>query len=345
MYGREVQITRTTVSPAAAVLALAAALALAAVLAVAGLAAPAHAQGERASLAIPFKVTAPATQTGLDMDLRYFNPRDRNAKPPAITELAIHLPPGTRLDPTAVPVCRASDEEIQSRGRDACPPQTKVGTGTLDVYLGAPDDPQRTDLALHNGPGQLIEILLFEGSNTTAAFERLPIEGTTIRGKPAQVPPTGPPELRAAASRIVWDIPANGRYVVTPPSCPLDGLWRTTGEFKFADGGSTTVATAQACARVGGSPGGADRATRSVRVVAAPRTLVRGRRTPIRVRLVSQDPACVRGARVWVGRRSARTDARGRATVNALVRYRARPKVRAYTPCGRAYASLVARRR
>lgn len=331
---------RTTVALRAAALAHV----VLAVLALGAVAPPAHAQGERAALAIPFKATAPATPTGLNMDLRYFNPRDRNAKPPAISELAIHLPAGTRLDPTALPVCRASDEEIQSRGRDACPPQTKVGTGTLDVYLGAPGDPQRTDLALHNGPGQLIEILLFEGTNTTAAFERLPIDGTTLRGKPAQVPPAGPPELRAAASRIVWDIPANGRYVVTPSSCPADGLWRTTGEFKFADGGSTTVATTQSCARGGGTPGGADRATRSVRVVAAPRRLVRGRRTAIRVRLVSRDPACVQGARVWVGRRSARTDVRGRARLNALVRFRARPKVRAYTPCGRAYATLVARR-
>ncbi|HEV2812980.1 MAG TPA: hypothetical protein VGW10_06990, partial [Solirubrobacteraceae bacterium] len=227
----------------------------AAVLAFALAATAAFAQGERAELSIPFKATTPGTETGLTMDLRYFHPEDREKKPPVIQELAVHLPRGARLDPSAVPVCDATNEEFQARGRDACPPETQVGDGKLWVYLGAPDDPQATDLALFNGPGQLIELLLFEGTNNTAALERLMIEDAVLRAKPAQVPPVGPPEQRAAASRIVWDIPARGRYLVTPPTC--DGTWTSVGEFAFGDGGSTRVESKQACERSrGAAPGG-----------------------------------------------------------------------------------------
>ncbi|MDQ3739454.1 MAG: hypothetical protein M3389_00795, partial [Actinomycetota bacterium] len=220
------------------------------------LAATAGAQeGPRAELSIPFKAATPATQTGLDMDLRYLNPENRDEKPPTITKLAIHLPEGTRIDPSAVAVCEASNEEIQARGRDACPPETLVGTGKLDVWLGGPGDPQTTDLALFNGPQQIIEVLLFEGTNNTAAIERLPVTGSTISGEPVQVPPGAPEDRRFSASRIVWDIPPNGGYLVTPPGC--DGTWTTVGEFSFADGGSTRVTSTQACERSdSGGPGG-----------------------------------------------------------------------------------------
>ncbi|HEX8083244.1 MAG TPA: hypothetical protein VF529_03075 [Solirubrobacteraceae bacterium] len=336
----------------------AAAAALSAAAALLAVAAPAFA-GERAALAMPFTATTPGTQTGLTMDLRYMNPDDPNAKPPTISKLAFFLPEGTRLDPTALPVCEASDQEIQARGRDACPAESLVGTGTLDVWLGAPGDPQRTDLALFNGPSQIIEILLFEGTNTTAAFERLFIEGAVIRANPAQVPPNAPPEDRAAASHIVWDIPAHGGYLVTPRAC--DGKWTVRGEFEFADGSRASTASDQACTR-GGSPprdpspprdtpgrGDAtpprgDASPRALRVFVSPTTIRRGRPSRVRVRLVSSDARCLRGT-VRVGRRVARTDARGRATLVALVRYLPRPQLRVATPCGTTQLRLRTRLR
>ena len=299
------------------------------------LAGPAAAQGSRAELSLAFKTATPAAQTGLDMDLRYLDPENREEKPPTIRKLAIHLPAGARIDPSAVPVCEATNEQIQARGRDACPKDSQIGDGKLDVWLGGPDDPRTTDLALFNGPEQIIEVLLFEGTSTTAALERLPVSGSTISGEPVQVPPGAPPDRRFSASRIVWDIPANGGYLVTPSTC--GGSWTTVGEFEFADDSTARAESTQACA-AGELP-----ATRSVRVEVAPATLVRGRPTSLRVRVHSEEPAC-RSGTVRVGRRAARAGEDGRATIVALVRWR-RPvaRVRVATPCGRARALLRVR--
>ena len=302
--------------------------------AIALLAAPAAgAAGERAELAVPFKATTPGTETGLNLLVRYLNPQDRDAKPPAVTKVVIRLPEGTRIDTTALPACEATNEEIQARGRDACPPASKIGAGKLKAYTGGPGDPMSTDLTLFNGPGQIVEVVTFEGTNTTAGIDRLTIEGSVLTGAPPFVP-GGPPDGRTAVSEIVWDVPAHGRYLVTPPGC--DGTWSTAGEFGFSDGGETTVAGTQPCtpARAGTTPA-------PLRVVATPRTLVRGRPTRVRVRLTSGDPACLRGATVRIGRRSARTDEDGRATLVALVRYLHRPSVRVATPaCGRVRTRL-----
>jgi hypothetical protein len=301
-------------------------------------AAPAAAAGERAELAVPFKETTAATPTGLNLLVRYLNPADRGAKPPAITKVVIRLPEGARIDTTAVPVCKATNEEIQARGRAACPPESKVGSGKLKAYTGSPGDPTTTDLTLFNGPGQLVEVVSVEGTDATAGIDRLTIDGNVLTGAPPFVP-GGPPDGRTAVSEIVWDIPANGRYLVTPPACA--GEWRTVGEFGFSDGGETRVESAQPC-----RPAAIPPAARSVRVTASPRGVVRGRPTRLSVRVLSSDPACLRGATVRVGRRAARTDASGRASIVALVRWR-RPvaQLRVASPeCGKARAELRVRR-
>jgi hypothetical protein len=314
----------------------------------------ANAQGEGAELSMPFEATTPGTESGLDMDLRYLNPENRDEKPPTIRKLALHLPAGTRLDPSAVPACEASNEEMQARGRDACPPESVVGGGTLEVYFGAPGDPQRTDLVLFNGPPGIIEVLFFEGTNSVAAIERLKVEGATISGEPAQVPPGAPPDQRVSASRIVWDIPARGRYLVTPATC--DGTWTTRGEFEFADDSSARASFTQPCSATGRPPAVRSGPTvppssapvdRSVRVTVSRRSVVRGRRTALRARVIASDASCLAGARVWVGRRSAPVGADGAARLVALVHWN-RPvaKLRVTTrACGMAHALLRVRAR
>lgn len=293
--------------------------------------------GARAELAMPFTAPPAATQTGLTMDLRYADAEDANAKPPTIEELRLHLPDGTRLDPAAVPYCHASDLEIQLRGRDACPSESLVGTGKLKVFLGAPGDPQTTDLALFNAPGQIIEVLLFEGTNTTAAIEHLFVEGSTIRANTAQVPAAAPPEHRFSASHIVWDIPAREGYLTTPPACPPDGLWRTRGDFRFADGSTATAVGAQPCAT-----GTAE----ALRVKVRPRVLVRGERTRVQVHVLHSQRACRAGAVARIGGRRAVTDASGRAGVMLTVRRRRAVDVRVGTrSCGTARTTLRTRAR
>jgi hypothetical protein len=217
----------------------------------AGLAAPAHAAGERAELAVPFTESRPGVPTGLALDVRYLNPENRDAKPPSITKVVLRLPEGTRLDTTALPVCEATDEEMRLLGRAACPPDSQVGAGTLEAFVGAPGDPQRTDVTLFNGRDELIEIVTFAGTNTTAGIDRLRIDGNVLTGNPPATP-GGPPDGRTNVGRITWDIPAHGRYLVTPPAC--DGAWRTVGEFGFADGGEATVVATQPCERPAPAP-------------------------------------------------------------------------------------------
>ncbi|HEV2814242.1 MAG TPA: hypothetical protein VGW10_13390, partial [Solirubrobacteraceae bacterium] len=98
----------------------------------------------------------------------------------------------------------------------------------------------------------------------------------------------------------------------------------------------------------GGGAGGGQRpqgsAPRMLSVRVSPTSIVRGRRSRMRVRVVTNSARCL-PATVRVGRRSARTDAQGRATLVALVRYLPRPRLRVHSRCGTTELRLRTRRR
>ena len=328
--------------------ALAASLALAA-------AGAAPAWGAEAALTTPFTTDRPQQSTGAVLHVRYGREEE---KPPALTAGAFDLPAGTVLDTTAVPACEATDEEFRARGRDACPPETKVGAGFLVAVTGTgpPGDPVHTDVTVFNGPGELIEVVTFKGTNAFAGLDRLSVDGRTLTAHP---PPTpgGPPDGRTTIREVRIELPArvgaDGRpYLRTPPSCPPDGQWRGEGRFAFADGSTATVPTAQPC-RAAAAPDARPlpatatppRARLGLRVLT--RRLVARRRSRVRVEVTSAVSGCRSGVVVRVGRRRTTTGPRGRGVLRVTVRRPGRVRGRAAKPgCGRSTAQLrVLRRR
>ncbi|HEX8647819.1 MAG TPA: hypothetical protein VF715_13040 [Thermoleophilaceae bacterium] len=294
----------------------------------------------RAELELGFTTEAPGAPAGVRIVIDYKNPDDPAAKPPALTGARIDLPAGTRIDNDAVPKCRASDAEIRSRGRDACPPETLVGTGRLVAItgFGPPADPVDGEVVAFNGEREIVEVVLVRGTDQAAGFDRIGIEGSRLTPHPPATP-GGPPDGRTAIKRIELDLaaPSAGArpYVTTPPACPADRLWRSSASFTFGDGGATTVGAAAPC-RPAAEPGLALRV--------APATVRRGRRAALRVRVTSPGATCVRGAAIRLGRARATTDSRGRAVLRKFLSGARTVTVRASKPgCGRASAKVRVR--
>jgi hypothetical protein len=268
----------------------------------------------RADLDVAYGTTAPGgISTSVSLHVLYKHPDDRNAKPPALTKASFELHPGTRIDNTAVAQCAATDAELQLRGRDACPPASQVGQGSLTVMSGSPGDPMAFDSTVFNGRGELIELVTVKGTNTTAGLDRLTIAGSTLRANPPAIP-GGPPDGRTAVREITLVLPARsvaGRpYIVTPGDCPADGLWRTRGSFEFTDGGRSSVTSTSACDPPKPAP-----AAISLRVT--PSSVPAGRRTRFTLRATSRAGGCVGGVTVRIGGVRATTDRLGRATLFA----------------------------
>jgi hypothetical protein len=273
--------------------------------------------------------------------VEYKNPSDPAAKPPPLTAAQFVLPPGTELHNAAVPRCRATDEEIRARGRNACPQETLVATGRLIAITGAgaPADPFDGEALFFNGEGEIVEIVLVRGSDQAAGFDRIKIDGSKLTAHPPALP-GGPPDGRTSVKRVEMSVPAPvggaPAYVTTPPACPPDGLWRSSGSFGFGDGGSTTVPDTAAC----------DPPRAPTLTVRLSPSSVRAGRAEVRVQVSSSVPGCASGATVRLGRVLTRTDAGGRAVLRKHLSQPRTVTVRAAKRgCGRGVASLVVRRR
>jgi hypothetical protein len=203
-------------------------------------------KGKLADFDAAFTTRAASTAAGMKVHVLLHRENDADAKPSPLRSAVIHLPFGTRIDTTAVPQCKASDEELKLRGSDACPPETELTVGSFSAItgFGPPLDPLAGDDHVFNGPDQLIEVITAPGASASPAFDRLTIDGTTLTAHPP-VAPGGPPEGESSVRSIDFSIPVRGGYITTPPKC--SGTWTASATFGFADGSTDTVGSMSPC--------------------------------------------------------------------------------------------------
>jgi hypothetical protein len=210
------------------------------------IAAPASAQPSDFALGVANRT--PASATALTLHIVYRDPANPQGKPSPIRHLAINLPAGTLIHVGSVAGCTASDEAIMAMGPGACPPASRVGSGTLTAItgFGPPIDPFLTDVSIFNTGQGWLEIVQDHQTHATLAADRIKANGSTLTGNPPSTP-GGPPDGESAVRTIDFTFPASSGYVTTPPSCPSSEVWMSTAAFTFADGSIQHVQSAAPC--------------------------------------------------------------------------------------------------
>ncbi|MDQ3936568.1 MAG: hypothetical protein M3340_18255 [Actinomycetota bacterium] len=207
----------------------------------AALPAAAHA-GPRFDYKQVFTTDRPGASTGIDTQILYKHPADPNAKPIPVRQEVFTFPVGTRFDPSVVPACTVSDEELRLVGVSACPEETWIGGGHDNVSMtgfpGAGETPISAN-AFAYGDGRFRVLGQAEGFPLRyIAHGRR--EGRT---NTVEIPrtPGGPPDGESALRRIhnVFPPRSLGRraYLRTPRTCPSTGVWTFKARLTFADGG------------------------------------------------------------------------------------------------------------
>jgi hypothetical protein len=252
----------------------------------------------------------PATPTGVTIHAEFKNPSNPGAKPSAQRTVVIAAPGGTVFHAGAFPACTASDAQLLAQGESACPPDTRVGTGTVRIIsgAGAPIDPFDDDVVIFNSGDGLIELFTNTGSGKRTAVGRRSLTGPgTLSETPAPTP-GGPPDGESAVTVLDLRLdagPAGSPFVTTPATCPADGRWRSTIDFTTADGNSYSAPASTPCRAAG------PRTTVGV----VPGHVRTGRSTTFRVSVSASPASCAHGATVRLGRARAVTDRRGRASL------------------------------
>lgn len=237
-------------------------IALAAVLLVAQALRPAEldalpGRAPRATVDISTTTKRPHSSGGFTYTATYHDAADPDADPPALRRIVIDGPRGTRSDTTVTTQCNATDQELKNQGESACPADSRIGSGWVDVrILGV--GKSRFDTTIFNGRGEQIELVKFAGGG--AGVARSEIHGGDVDG-PVPTCLTGgqPPEdcpsdqvtiLSQSLSTEPISVgkgPERRNYLTTPRRCPRTEFWRTGIDLHFADGTVDHVVSRQPC--------------------------------------------------------------------------------------------------
>lgn len=201
----------------------------------------------------------PGAPSGAHVLIAYSDLGDPNRKPKVARQVQIVYPKGTRLVTSALPECRATDEELTQRGRAACPPETQLGVGQAEVTSGM-GSPQELDEATYNAPGNFIQLLTLKGTDQIVAVLRERVHGRVITtdSPPSCVPPGQPPDCAPFGEFAVTrfevfapppGIPVTRSTVTMPRTCPAGGFWRFEARFRFADGSTARRYSYARCKR------------------------------------------------------------------------------------------------
>jgi hypothetical protein len=299
---------------------------LAATLAIAGMlgvdASIASAARDHITFQLDLTSRDPGTPSG--MRIRAGVP-DRNGKPPQLESAVYYLPPGFALDATLVPVCSASDDDINTKGRDACPAETRVGNGSLTAVtgFGPPVDPLDTEATIFQGHNEFIEVFTPPGSDRVVAIDHARFGPGTITLHPPPAP-GGPPDGHTTPQDIDFFFPAHtvGERTLfrAPPSCPASG-WIARVTATYAGGEVESASSTTPCRTASGTI--TPEAPKRLRLSVTPRRVAAGKRVRFRLRVMG--PAeCVAAAvvrfhgRRWRTGRDGRRALRGRFTGRGL---------------------------
>ncbi|MEA2473205.1 MAG: hypothetical protein QOE06_1120 [Thermoleophilaceae bacterium] len=278
------------------------------------LSAPPALANHRTVLEVRFLTATPGTPTGVYMRFLYRDENDPDARPPYIRSLFMDLPPGTRIDESAVPACTAGDAEIKAQGTMSCPPETLMAKGTLVARPGTfAEDPFVGDVYFFHSQGYWLEMVTARGSPSVIGYDRFYIEGSRLRAAPAATPggfPDGETAIREVTFTMQPRIAGGHSFFTTPPTCPADGRWVTNASFTFDDGVPDPTTAVSDCTQF---------VAAQIDIVVLPKRVHRGRRTRFDVRLAPAGSACARGATVRLGGGTGVTGSDGRAALTATL--------------------------
>lgn len=199
-----------------------------------------------------FTTKRPHASTGVVVAIDYFNPQDRAAKPPAVRRIVTRLQAGTTIDPSVVAQC---DEPRALAG--ACPPDSRVGSGTITVATGFPGPLAilTEDTTLFAANHGLIFLTQDRATHlrmaNTATVQGNTMTSTLTTPLPGTLPDGGAlREIRLNINAISKGSGASRRNLVTTPAtCPRSRRWTNLGTFTYADGVTQTVGSSSPCTR------------------------------------------------------------------------------------------------
>jgi hypothetical protein len=197
------------------------------------------------TLAFTYSSKVPGSPSGFDSLATFSDPGEPSGKPKELIKIKVGFHPGTRIDTTALPRCRASDRDVRLFGLRACPASTRLGIvhAVGVISTGLHFNPVGH---LFNARRAIIVVVTVDDRYITSFRDDLTRDTLTVNFR---IPP-GISLVRFEPHIPRHFLKRQGKrraYLRTPPSCPATGAWTTTVVFFYRDGSNQELTAATPC--------------------------------------------------------------------------------------------------
>ena len=195
---------------------------------------------------------AERASTGLKFKIGFSDPDAPNVLPSGLKSFKIKLHPGSKIDSRGAVQCAVTDEELMNEGVAACPPSSRIGSGTVTA-TNAAGTSVNADVAIFNDRFENRNAFLFVitvNDVLASAFDAT-IKGDTLSSEGLTGALPGDFVVSQFSGRI--DKKSTGRgerrhnLITTPKVCPPGRKWTNTATFNFLNGEKDTGSSKSRC--------------------------------------------------------------------------------------------------
>jgi len=226
------------------------------VLAIALLAATATvalAASEIATFTVKHSAKAEGASTGISFKTTFADPDAATGLPSGVKAFTIKLHKGTKIDAAGATQCKASADDLTTKGPAACPAASRIGKGTATATPPTGGTGVTVDAIVFNEKvsGRNAFLFMFVSDNKyVTAFDAF-VKGNTLSASGLDGAIPGGLIVTAFNGTIDKHSKGKGKkkhnLITTPAACPKSKKWTNSGTFTFTNGDKDTATNTSAC--------------------------------------------------------------------------------------------------
>jgi hypothetical protein len=212
------------------------------------------AASEISTFSVKHSAKAEGASTGITFKTTFADPDAATGLPSGVKAFTIKLHKGTKIDAAGATQCKATDDEITSKGSAACPAASRIGKGTATATPPTGGAGTTVGAVIFNekvgGRNAFLFMFVNDQGAYVTAFDAF-VKGNTLSASGLDGAIPGGLIVTKFNGTIDKHSKGKGKkkhnLITAPGTCPKSKKWTNSGTFTFQNGDKDTATSTSAC--------------------------------------------------------------------------------------------------
>jgi hypothetical protein len=211
------------------------------------------AASEISNFSVKHSAKAEGASTGISFKTTFADPDAATGLPSGVKAFTIKLHKGTKIDAAGATQCKATADDLTTKGPAACPASSRIGKGTATATPPTGGAGVTVDAIVFNTKfsGRNSFLFTFVSNNTYVTSFDAFVKGNTLSASGLDGAIPGGLIVTKFNGTIDKHSKGKGKkkhnLITTPGTCPKSKKWTNSGTFTFQNGDKDTSTSTSSC--------------------------------------------------------------------------------------------------